>query len=304
VTGTARVGVIVLDLGRPADAERAALSARDPSLDVRVLVVENGSGGGAAVEAGRLRLAENRGFAGGMNAGIERLSAQGCDRFLLLNNDAVLEPGCLRRLAEALQDGALAAVGPLILRADGRVESRGIRSDPRFGVTRLLGHGEPAEDVEMLASTQALSGAVIMLSRAALERVGPLDEAYFFSFEDVDWCLRAADAGFRVGVVLGARASHAGSRTIGRDSPDRLYYACRNQIRLVEKRAPRTGLGRSLRRAAILGLNLAFALRQREVPRLSAARAAWRGFRDARRGRFGPKGAASNRWPPAPGSRG
>ena len=66
-----RVGVVVLDFGRPLDAEQAAASARDPTLDVRVLIVENGRGG-PAPRPDRLRLPENRGFAGGMNAGLER----------------------------------------------------------------------------------------------------------------------------------------------------------------------------------------------------------------------------------------
>jgi GT2 family glycosyltransferase len=287
------VGVIVLDHGRAADAERAARSARQSSFDVRVLIVDNGCGEEAAPDGSRLRLAENRGFAGGMNAGIQRLSAEGCDAFLLLNNDAWLEPECVALLAEALQDPTLAAVGPVILReADGRVESRGVRTDLRWGWTRLVGHGELPPGGEGREWAQALSGAVMMVSRAALERVGPLDEAYFFALEDVDWCLRAADAGLRVAVVPRARAHHVGSQTIGRGSPDRLYYACRNQIRLVEKRRSRRGVARALRRAMILGLNLGFALRQGEVPRLAAARAAWAGFRDAGRGRYGPRGAA------------
>jgi GT2 family glycosyltransferase len=285
-----KVGVVVLDFGRPADAERAAASARDPGLDPRVLVVENGAAGTTAPAADRLRLSENRGFAGGMNAGIEALLAGGCDRILLLNNDAVLEPSCLRRLAEALEDPALGAVGPVIVReADGRVESRGLAVDLRRGRVRMEGHGEDADDRTGLVPAEALSGAALMIARGALERVGPLDPAYFFSFEDVDWCVRARRAGFALAVVLGARARHASSRTIGRASPDRLYYAARNHLRLVETLEPATGLVRLARRAAVLGLNLALALRQREVPRGPAWRAVREGLRDARQGRFGPR---------------
>ena len=121
MTSTGRVGVAVLDFGRPRDAEEAAASARDPALDVRVLIVENGADV-AAHDPDRLRLPENRGFAGGMNAGLEALLGEGCERILLLNNDAVLDPGCLQRLARALDDPGLGAVGPVILRAaDGHV---------------------------------------------------------------------------------------------------------------------------------------------------------------------------------------
>jgi GT2 family glycosyltransferase len=288
VTRGPRIGVVVLDFGRPVDAERAASSARDPDLDVRVLVVENGAAGVAAPSPDRLRLPENRGFAGGMNAGLERLLADGCDRILLLNSDAVLEPDALRLLAEALDDPALAAVGPLVLRAhDGRVESRGASLDLRWGRVRLEGHGEEPGEGSGRLPAEALSGAAIMLSRAAVERVGLLDEEYFFSFEEMDWCVRARRAGYALAVVPGARVRHAGSQTIGRASPRRFYYAARNHVRLVEKLAPMRGARHWARRAVILGLNLGHALAQDEAPRLGACRAVLDGFRDARLRRFG-----------------
>jgi GT2 family glycosyltransferase len=292
VTQRVRVGVVVLDHGRPADAARAALSARDASLEMRILVVENGTGGSSLPANEVLHLPENRGFAGGMNAGIERLIAEGCDAILLLNNDAVLEPGCVRQLSEALENAQLAAAGPVVIReADGRVESQGVRIDLGSGRVRLLGNGEAPEAAPGLAPVQALSGAVMMLSRAALERVGRLDESYFFSFEDLDWCLRARKAGFEVAVVRGARARHAGSQTIGRGTAERLYYASRNHLVMVERLEPREGPARWLRRCRILALNLAHALRQRELPRRAAVAAVLAGFGDARLGRSGRRSA-------------
>jgi len=289
----ARAGVVVLDFGRPDDAARAAASARAADADVRVLIVENGAPGHKPSDRDHLRLGENRGFGGGMNAGLRQLVSEGCDPILLLNNDAVLEPGALRRLTHALADPALGAVGPVILReSDGRVESQGVGVDLRLGRVRLLGHGETIGLVAGLVPVSALSGAVMMASRLALERVGLLDEDYFFSFEDVDWCLRARAAGFGLAVVLDARAHHAGSRTIGRTSPNRFYFAARNHARFLQKhRASAWGTG-WVPYAVAAGLNLAHALAQADSPRLRAARAVLDGLRDARRGRFGPRHAA------------
>jgi GT2 family glycosyltransferase len=285
-----RPGVVVLDFGRPEDAARAAASARAGDVSVRVLVVENGAPAHVPSDPDHLRLAGNRGFGGGMNAGLRHLLAEGCDRVLLLNSDAILEPGCLPRLTRALGNPALAAVGPVILReADGHVESRGISVDLASGRVRLVGHGEASIPGEGLISVPALSGAVMMIGRAALERVGPLDEDFFYSFEDVDWCLRARAAGFGLGVVLDARARHGGSWTIGRASPDRFYYAARNHARLIGKHRAAAGETAWLAQAIAAGLNLAHALRQAESPRLPAARAVLEGIRDARRGRFGPR---------------
>jgi GT2 family glycosyltransferase len=255
-------------------------------------VVQNGLPGPAIPGSERLALPENRGFAGGMNAGVQRAAEQGCDRFLLLNNDAVLEPGCLERLAGALDDASLAAVGPLILRAaDGRVESRGIDVDARLGRVRLLGHGSEPPPEAAVTEAPALSGAVMMISRLAFERVGALDEDYFLSFEDVDWCLRARRAGFRLAVRLDARARHEGSLTQGRRSPERLYYAARNHVRLVERHGLIAGVPSRLRPLVVLALGVAHALRQRDVGRAQAAAAVIAGWRDGLRGRVGARPA-------------
>jgi GT2 family glycosyltransferase/glycosyltransferase involved in cell wall biosynthesis len=287
-----RVGVVVPDHGRPEDAAEAAASALDPTLDVRVAIVENGKTT-TPVPTGQwevLALPVNLGFAGAANAGVRHLRAAGCDRFLLLNNDAWLEPGALRLLAEALSDERLGAVGPVVLReSDGRVESRGLRVDPAWGRHRLAGHGEKDQERDAVVPADALSGVAVMMSLAAVERAGLLDEAYFHGFEDLDWCARLAREGLGLAVVLGARVRHGGARTLGKEAPARLYYAARNHVRATERTFARRGAARWARRLSIAGLNLAHALRQREVPRGQAVRAVLAGTGDAWKGRAGPK---------------
>lgn len=287
-----RVGVVVVDRGRPDDTAAAVASALDPVLSPAIVVVENGPGPEPVLppSAELLRLPENRGFAAGANAGLLRLRERGCDRALLLNNDARLEPGALRRLAEALEDGRIAAAGPLVLRPDGRVESRGTRLGTGLVRARLVGHGEPVAPREGSVPADSLSGAALLIRLDALDAVGPFDEQFFHSFEDTDWCLRARRAGFGLVVVQGARVRHAGGSTLGA-SPDRLYYAARNHLRAAERLRPLGAAGAALRAAAIVTLNLAHALRQAEVPRLAGARAVLAGYLDFRRGRFGPRAA-------------
>jgi N-acetylglucosaminyl-diphospho-decaprenol L-rhamnosyltransferase len=236
-----------------------------------------------------LSLPTNLGYAGAANAGIRRLLAAGCDRFLVLNNDARLEPGALRLLAEAFADERVGAAGPLVLReSDGRVESRGLRVDARWGRHRLDGHGEEPEERWAVVPVDALSGVALTTSRTALERIGPLDEAYFHGFEDLDWCARLSRAGLSRVLVLGARVRHGGARTLGKDAPARLYYAARNHLRATERTFPREGAPLWLRRLSIAGLNLVHALRQGDVPRGSAVGAVLAGTRDAWRGLEGP----------------
>ena len=282
-----RVGVVVLDHGRPADAARAAASAADPEIAPRILVVRNGPGPATASDGAAevLDLPANVGYAAGMNAGVRHLRQAGCDRILLLNNDATLEPGALRRMAEALDDPALAAVGPVVLRAaDGRVESRGARVTGRWAWPRLMGSGERHIAREGRIAVPSLSGAAWMVRADAFDAIGGLDEGFFHAFEDTDWCWRARRAGLGMAVVLGALARHGGGRSLGAASPLRLYYAARSHLRAAERMFPMPVPLRWARQGCVIALNAAYAMRQSDVPRLAGLAAVARGALDFRRG--------------------
>lgn len=286
-----RVGVVVLDHGRPADAARAAASAADPEVGPHVLVVRNGGGAPDTIDGGTevLALPRNVGYAAGMNAGVRRLREAGCDRILLLNNDATLDPGALRRMAEALDHPTLAAVGPVILReSDGRVESRGARVSGRWAWPRLTGWGEKHVAREGQIEVSSLSGAAWMVRASAFDVVGGLDEGFFHAFEDTDWCWRARRAGLRLAVVLGAVARHGGGRSMGASSPLRLYYAVRSHLRAAERMFPLPVPLRWARQGLVVALNAAHALRQSEVPRFAGLAAVARGALDFTRGVTGP----------------
>jgi GT2 family glycosyltransferase len=227
-----------------------------------------------------------------MNAGARRLLSLRCRAVLLLNNDAVLEDGCLARLRAAL--GGRAAVSPVVVRSsDGRVESRGATLDLRWGRFRLLGHGEAPRSQESVAPEPLLPGVALLVDREAFGRVGALDESFFHGFEDVDWCLRARAEGLDLGVVRDAFARHEGGQTLGPTSPDPLYYAVRNHLMVVERHQPHREPSRQLRRAFVVSLHLLHALRAGCVPRLRGLQAVLAGTGDFLRGVTGPRRAAS-----------
>jgi GT2 family glycosyltransferase len=102
-------------------------------------------------------------------------------------------------------------------------------------------------------------------------RAGLLDEDFFFSFEDLEFCLRARRHGFDVGIV-DAVAYHEGGRSLGPGAPARFYYAARNHLMAADRGAPVAGrLARAGRWAAIAAFNAAHALLARDgrlFPRL------------------------------------
>jgi GT2 family glycosyltransferase len=196
----------------------------------RVLVDNEGAGpapAGAPEPTTVLALPENRGFAGGANAGLARAFADGAEHAVLLNDDVLVEPGCVEALAAAAGAGGAASPRidgpPGVAFAGGELElSRG------FGR-----HVEGARDY--------LSGACLCISRAAWDAVGPFNEELFLYYEDVDWCLRARALGVPLAVAEGARASHAGGASSGGEQGETwAYYSTRNRLWLLEaQRGPR-----------------------------------------------------------------
>jgi GT2 family glycosyltransferase len=266
-------------------------SARAPD---GIIVVENGSRDGSAA---RLRAAlpkvthvsteENLGFAGGSNRGIRRALEAGAQRVLLVNSDARVAPDAIARLERALDaDSQLGIVGPTIVAAGGTlIESRGIAFSPRTGRVRCLDAGRPLEAalLDEVRPVDAVSGCAMLIAREILDDASGFDEAYFYSFEDLDLCARARQRGKRTACVTAATVTHDGSRTIGAGSPRRIYFATRNHLRFSAQ-APSA---RALRQALVVGWNLLYVLVRAPAPRMAGLVALTRGVRDHVRHRYG-----------------
>jgi GT2 family glycosyltransferase len=257
-----------------------------------IFVVDNGSCDGSAetlrasldgvdiVETGR-----NLGFSGGCNAGITAALAAGADQVLLVNSDVVLAPDAIDYLLDALAaDSKLGIAAPLLLSREepGWIASAGISYSRRTGRMRQRASGRPVAALAIMPrAIDSVSGCVMLIRRSVFELTGLLDEEYFFSFEDIDFCLRAAEKGFRSACVEAAIAYHEGANTIGRQSPRRVYFATRNHLRL-QSRLGAPGR-RAIGTATVIGLNAAHVIISPEV-RLPAglaavARGAWHHFR-------------------------
>jgi len=257
-----------------------------------VIVVDNGSADGSAdrlrstlPDVQVLASPTNLGFSGGCNLGIKEALRRGADLVLLMNSDAVLPPDALERMEEVLLTNPdVGIVAPVLLSraTPEKIASRGITFSDVTGRMWNRGFGTEYATVESAAMTivDGASACVMLVRRQVFDRIGHLDEKYFFSFEDLDFCLRARRAGLQTAIVDNAVAYHEGSRSIGPRSPRRLYFATRNHLLMARQVAPLRvpGLG-LLRSGFILALNAAFAMSSRDMSRpealKSVARGAW-----------------------------
>jgi GT2 family glycosyltransferase len=295
-----RLAAVVLNYRTPRDTVLAvrSLASGDRAPD-RVIVVDNASGGGS-LEVIRRHLPAvdlvasptNLGFSGGCNLGIRRALASGADRVLLVNGDVILARDALRRLEAAVDEPGVGLVAPVILHrsAPNRIASAGMSFHRLTGRMRHLHAEAPSASrpVPERLRVAGVMGCAMLVDASVFERVGALDDDYFFSFEDLDLCLRAEAAGLASVIVGSAAAYHAGSRSIGADSPARLYYATRNHLLLARRAAPLPAVLGLPRAATIVALNLAHALRCGWMPAGRALAACVAGLRDHLRGRTGP----------------
>jgi GT2 family glycosyltransferase len=199
---TVRVSVIVPVHGRAALTQRCLdmVLAELPG-DAELLVVDDASadetpellaGYGDAIRS--LRLEENLGFARACNEGAA--AAHG-DLLVFLNNDVEPMPGwleALRRQVEAAPEAA--AVGAKLLYPNGTVQHAGVVFG-QDGYPHHLYAGFPADHpaVNRSRRLQAVTGACLLVRRAAFEQIDGFDPGYLNSLEDVDLCLRLGEAG-------------------------------------------------------------------------------------------------------------
>jgi N-acetylglucosaminyl-diphospho-decaprenol L-rhamnosyltransferase len=163
---------------------------------------------------------ENRGLAYGWNTGIARTSGR---YVLLLNSDAWLDDGALATLvafADAHPEAAV--VGPRLRYPDGRLQ-RSVRGFPTLWrlATEFLFLRKLAPRSRVMNSfygagfghdavydAEVLMGAVWLVRRAAIDEVGPADEAFFLFSEETDWAWRFRAAGWRLLFTPDAGATH------------------------------------------------------------------------------------------------
>jgi hypothetical protein len=196
----------------------ASIYQHTSGMTFEVIVVDNASQDGTPElvrsEFPRATLvcrSDNGGFARGVNEGIA--VARGAF-FLVLNPDTELDADILPPMVAYLRAHEdVAVLAPKLLDGDGRVQLS-CRAFPGFAtalfnryslLTRLFPGNRFSRRYLMadfahdrIAGVDWASAACWLLPRRAHERIGPLDEGYFWSIEDVDYCQRARRAGLRV----------------------------------------------------------------------------------------------------------
>ena len=237
-----------------------------PMIDL--VVVDNGSEVPAALTVARhtpraelVWSERNLGFGAACNAGLESSSKTAvADFFLFMHDDVALEPeACSMLIASAIETGAgvIGGKGLDWNHPEALVEV-GMSADQFCSPYSGLEEGEIDQgQYERLKETLYVTNACFLVSREVAERCGLWDGAYFALGEDLDLCIRARLAGFKVMVAPAARFRHAEALTNDLREvaamPPKALLGRRNQLRTIAKNASLPWMLISLTGCVLLG---------------------------------------------------
>jgi glycosyltransferase involved in cell wall biosynthesis len=138
---------------------------------------------------------------------------------VVLDDDTQVEtPDWLEQIVGHFQYDNVGIVGPMLLLADGRINSAGISTSPRI---RHIGHGDSSTKaghmgiISVARSAIGVSGACMAFRKTLFDTLGGFSEHYQYANADLDFCLKASLEGFRTVYTPEARVHHFGARTRG-----------------------------------------------------------------------------------------
>ncbi|MBI5370242.1 glycosyltransferase family 2 protein [Candidatus Uhrbacteria bacterium] len=193
---------------------------------IQVIVVENGSGDDLSKLKARfdeviwIDSPTNLGFAGGCNLGLQQAN----DEFIvLLNPDIIFTDGALYQIRDAMRAHPDIGIGGISLKNLDGTQQACVWHFPEpfsqmlvlFKLHHLLPNIGPVAhwrmddfDYGQDSDVDQVMGAFFCIRRKVIDSIGPLDQGFFIWYEEVDYCKRAREAGWRVHYFSGIQARH------------------------------------------------------------------------------------------------
>jgi len=238
----------------------------------------------------------NLGFCKGNNVGLRWAQERDFAYVMLLNSDTKCTPSLLSELVDTMErDTRIAITGSKNVCLENEALTWGLYGTVTWGpmLVRTVGRFEPdARQNTPPMDVDWVIGNACLIRRTALDHVGLLDEEFWQCNEDVDWCYRARDAGYRVVYVDSARILHKGGASADLSRKHVFsygYFIGRNAFMFARKHGTipqRIRLFVSMW-LGVLG-RIAFFTLDNAKNAILGQRAFVRGMLDGMRGRFSP----------------
>ena len=184
---------------------------------------------------------ENLGFPAGNNIAMQLAVQDDFEYIFLLNNDTTISPDCLSLLVETAEiHREFGLIGPKIVFQSNpeKLWSGGGYLDRKTGRPFQIDYRTGLREQDNgLTDIDWVSGCALLIRKEVVRRIGYLDGDYFFGSEDVDYCVRAKKAGFRIGYLNTAVIYHdkKEENILNPYSSFQNYYTLRNLLILIHK---------------------------------------------------------------------
>jgi GT2 family glycosyltransferase len=283
-----------------------ALQSQEGAESFDTVVVDNGSSDDSAVairdtfpQVTLLTTGKNLGYAGGNNIGIEYALQQGADLVLLLNNDTIPRPHFISALQQASHSSTIFGAYPLLFAEPDRLDHLGGVWNEKKGHFDLVGLKKP-RGFRSEKPLDYVCGCSILIPSAVFKTIGLLEPKFFLFWEEADLCVRAHKAGFSIKVCYEAELLHKVSASFTGGAPHKTYFWWRGRLLWIERNCTEEEKNRLYKKVInkevrhllklllLKKLQSIFPSKSRKQ-KLLQYKAAWAGYRDFRKHRFGEK---------------
>jgi len=213
-----------------------------------VIIVDNGSTDNSVAEIKKkypqIKLIINKnnlGFAGGCNTGVRYSLKNNADYILLLNNDTIVTNDFLSELVKCAEsDRKIGIVSPIIFYSNqkNKIWSTGAVKNKKsnYGYIDKSFQMENTGQFNKSVEVDCVWGCSMLINKSVFDKVGFLNDDYFLYVEDVDFCYRVKDAGFKILYTPKSVIYHKVSgSTGGEGNPIKDYYNSRNLVLFANK---------------------------------------------------------------------
>lgn len=259
-----KIAVVILNWNgweETKDCLRSITKVIKDNFNLEVIVVDNASSDGSLPKISKegnnfksyrigfslIENKENLGFAEGNNVGITKALDNRADYIVLLNNDTIVDANLFKNLLEGVESEGAGIVGPkiyfakgyefhkdrykkddlgkIIWFAGGKIDWNNVYSSHR-GVDEV-----DAGQYDKKIETDFITGCCMFIKKEVFEKIGFFDEKYFLYLEDVDFCIRAKKAGYKLIYAPKAVLWHKNAQSSGHPgSKLHKYYQTRNRL--------------------------------------------------------------------------
>lgn len=206
--------------------------------NIELILIDNGSDDNLNLleqKFPNLRLIKNEknlGFAAANNIGIKLAKGK---YILLINNDVIVTPEFLTSLVQKLeQDQSIGIVSPKIYYYHNpkMIQYAGFTDiNPITIRNKGIGFNEPESGkYDEEKETYYAHGAAFLFRSELIKKIGFMSEVFFLYYEEMDWCKRVRDIGYKIYYIPQSIIYHKDSATTGADSPLKSYYLNRGRL--------------------------------------------------------------------------